>query len=336
METNWTLNSLSSWVSLGGPLASPNQPRTIPCDGGESTQSSLCILFWNCGHLQIILGLSTVSISFPAWWKWWNSVAKNTDCQLLCFECDCNEAVSLYISAIQEIFPLPRKIREMFEIRGLEDEVNENKWEGIAFLLWGSLLVARPEIVHLWFAMHFCSAGTYPDGNYNIIVGNELQSYRSSFNSWVLQYILWKYRRQCLDESWAKCKVSRLEVRRVLGNLSLNYLVVGQGTGLKLNFDSPSSCLWNRRKSSETFWRLKTGLVYSVVQSGLRGGKDPGYPWSSLVFTSWSVSEWLYPEGKSMTGTGREQLFQISTSLIKKRFWNRFKKWSVTHPYRRG
>ena len=34
---------------------------------------------------------------------------RNTDCQLLCFEGDCNGQVSLYISLIKELFLLSKK-----------------------------------------------------------------------------------------------------------------------------------------------------------------------------------------------------------------------------------
>ena len=89
--------ALSSWVTLGGSHDSTNQARTMPCERGESTQSSLCIRVWSCAHRQITLGSPPVSTSFPAWQKWWDSAVKITDCQLLCFESFCNGQVSLYV-----------------------------------------------------------------------------------------------------------------------------------------------------------------------------------------------------------------------------------------------
>ena len=35
--------ALGSWVTLEGSHGSTNQARTMPCERGESTQSSLCI-----------------------------------------------------------------------------------------------------------------------------------------------------------------------------------------------------------------------------------------------------------------------------------------------------
>ena len=48
--------ALSSCVTLGGSRGSTNQARNMPCERGESIQSSLCIRAWGCAHLQITLG----------------------------------------------------------------------------------------------------------------------------------------------------------------------------------------------------------------------------------------------------------------------------------------
>ena len=87
--------ALSSWVTLGGSHGSTNQARTMPCEREDSILSALCIRVRGCAHLQITLGSPPVSISFPAWQK--RRLDCQENCQLLCFEGDCNSEVYLYI-----------------------------------------------------------------------------------------------------------------------------------------------------------------------------------------------------------------------------------------------
>ena len=120
--------ALSSCVTLGGSCGSTSQVRTIPYERGDSIQSPLCIRVWGCAHLQITLGSPPVSISFPAWHKRWDSGVKNTDCKLLLSEGDCNGRVSLCILLVLELLPPSKKTwpREIFEVKGPEDEMAEN------------------------------------------------------------------------------------------------------------------------------------------------------------------------------------------------------------------
>ena len=118
--------ALGSWVTLEGSHGSTNQARTMPCERGESTQSSLCIRVWGCAHRR----LPWVPLQFPPLFQLgrrgetWLSRSLTVNCfALRAF------AMARFLCMFYSRTLLPSKKawpREVFEVESPKDEVNRN------------------------------------------------------------------------------------------------------------------------------------------------------------------------------------------------------------------